>query len=101
MDENLKNNLKSESQWIRAIFMVLFFVIFQLTVSLVALVAVAQFIFAIFTGNDNSNLARFGRSMTSFIYQILQFLTYNNNAKPFPFADWPDAEAEPALKDDK
>ena len=39
-----------------------------------------------------------------FIYQNLQFLTYNSEQKPFPFADWPEADkvveldATPAAK---
>lgn len=49
------------------------------------------------TGRDNDELRRFGHSLATFMYEALQFLTYNTEHKPFPFADWPDL---PAKKND-
>ena len=41
--------------------------------------------------SDNKNLRNFGQSLASWILQIMQFLTFNSNSKPFPFDDWPNS----------
>jgi nitrogen fixation-related uncharacterized protein len=93
MDEQLKSNLTSRHHWLRFLFMVLFAVLLQVA-SLVmwALVAV-QFLWALISGSDNDQLRRFGHSLATFIFDSLQFLTYNTERKPFPFSEWPDLPA--------
>jgi len=53
------------------------------------LVIGGQFLTLLLTGSDNKNLRNFGQSLASWIFQIMQFLTFNSNSKPFPFDDWP------------
>jgi hypothetical protein len=54
-------------------------------------VVVIQFGFVLITGERNQKLLDFGATLGKFIYQILQFVTFNSEEKPFPFADWPSA----------
>ncbi|WP_426417539.1 DUF4389 domain-containing protein [Aestuariirhabdus sp. LZHN29] len=89
MEESIKQHLKSESQWLRLLFMVVFWVIMQIARLVVGVVVLAQILFALVTGGPNTNLLNFSRSLNLFIYQTLQFLTYNSDEKPFPFSDWP------------
>jgi hypothetical protein len=57
-------------------------------------VVVIQFGFVLITGDRNQKLLDFGASLSKFIYQILQFVTFNSEDKPFPFSDWPSANRE-------
>ena len=91
-NDQLKSNLLCATHWIRLVFMVLFALFLQLASSVMVLLVVVQFLFSLVTGNDNSSLRKFGSSLSKFIYQTLQFLTYNSESKPFPFLDWPEAE---------
>jgi|TARA_B110000116_G_scaffold264325_1_gene272013 hypothetical protein len=93
-NNQLKSNLLCSTHWIRLVFMVLFTLILQIASSVMILVVVVQFLFSLITGNDNSSLRQFGSSLSKFIYQTLQFLTYNSESKSFPFADWPEAEPQ-------
>lgn len=82
-------------------FMVLFSLVLQVAGSVMMLLVLVQFLFSLFTGKANSALLELGSSLSKFIYQALEFLTYNTEEKPFPFADWPQADkqksvAEPA-----
>ena len=52
-------------------------------------VVVIQFGFVLISSDRNKKLLEFGASLGKFIYQILQFVTFNTEEKPFPFADWP------------
>lgn len=88
-NEQLKSNLTSSKHWLRLVFMLLFAAVLQLA-SLVMWVLVAvQFIFSLITGDDNQHLRRFGHSLSTYIYDVLKFLCYSSEEKPFPFADWP------------
>jgi hypothetical protein len=68
--------------------------------SIVMWVVVAvQFLFSLITGEDNLPLRRFGHSLSTYIYDVLKFLCYSSEEKPFPFADWPESSEEP-VKDE-
>lgn len=95
-NERLKSNLTSSKHWLRLVFMLLFAAVLQLA-SLVMWVLVAvQFLFSLITGENNYHLRRFGHSLSTYIYDVLKFLCYSSEEKPFPFADWPaSTDAEP------
>lgn len=89
MSENMKENVTSQATWLRALSMLLFVFIFYVAEIVLVAVAVLQLLIAIFTGMPNARLLRFGQDLASFIYQVVRFLTYNSDERPFPFGDWP------------
>lgn len=88
-NEELKSNLLSSKHWLRLLFMVLFAILFQVATVVMWVLVVLQFLFSLITGQDNRNLRSFGSSLSAYIYQVLKFLTYASDEKPFPFSDWP------------
>lgn len=93
-NEQIKSNVTSSKHWLRLVFMLLFAAVLQLA-SLVMWVLVAiQFLFSLITGEDNQHLRRFGYSLSTYIYDVLKFLCYSSEEKPFPFADWPASKEE-------
>ncbi len=86
----LKHNLTSSGHWLRLLFMVLFVMLLSVAGVVMLAAIVLQFLFAITSGSANDNLRPLGSQIASYIYQILQFLIYNTEEKPFPFADWPE-----------
>ena len=86
-----KDNIKSESFWLRSLFMVLFLVIYRLVDVLVVLVAISQWLYMLLTGDASSSLSRFAAGLGAYIAQIISYLSYNTEEKPFPFSDWPQA----------
>jgi hypothetical protein len=87
-----KDRLLSVDHWLRFAFMVLFMFILSVVSYLIVGLVILQFFWALITGEGNDKLRDFGSSVSSFILQVLRFLTYNTNTKPFPFADWPASE---------
>jgi hypothetical protein len=53
------------------------------------IVVLGQFLMVLITGNDNDNLRNLGQGLAKWIYQGILFLTFNTDAKPFPFDEWP------------
>jgi len=89
MDEKLKEKLTDKNKWIRGLYMLLFTLIYKIAEILVTAVAAFQFVASLFTGKTNEHLMTFGQRLSIFIYQIMQFLTFNSEEKPYPFSPWP------------
>lgn len=89
MDEKIVNNLKSESRWLRLVFMLLFVFLGYLAAIVVVILAAIQAVTGFIAGKPNERLLDFSAGINQFLYQILQFLTFNSDSKPYPFSDWP------------
>lgn len=89
-NEQLKSNITSSKHWFRLIFMLLFAAVLQVASIVMWVLVIAQFFFSLITGEDNLHLRRFGHSLSTYIYDVLKFLCYSSEEKPFPFADWPE-----------
>jgi hypothetical protein len=88
----LRDRLLSAEHWLRFVFMVLFAVVACVAGYVVAVLIIIQFLFALVTGTSETRLTAFGGSLSTYSFQILQYLTYNSEEKPFPFKDWPEVE---------
>lgn len=93
MDDKLMTNLKSESRWLRLFFMVFYLVAGYFAGFLVFIVALVQTVLGFVSGEPNARLLNFSKSLNLYLYQILEFLTYSTEEKPFPFSDWPEHTA--------
>ncbi len=87
----LEKNLTSKRTWLRLVTMVLFAIIFIVSTWLAAAIVILQFLVVLVTGDTNSNLQNLGSSMGIYLHNIVDYLSYNNDDLPFPFANWPDA----------
>jgi len=100
MDKELTENIKSKSQWLRALFMVLFIVINYFVRFIIIAIALFQFIIVLMSAKKNNNLLKFGKSLSTYSYQIMLYITYNSEDKPFPFGNWPNEEKPKAIKNE-
>jgi hypothetical protein len=69
--------------------MLLFVAIYNVAAILIGAVAMLQFAWKLVTGEPNPRLSSFGEDLSRYFYQILRFLTFNTENKPFPFEEWP------------
>ena len=86
---DIKENLKQQSTWIRGLFMLLFSIFYVLAEILLVIVVVFQFLLKLLTGEVNGRLLKLGQSLATYIYQIIQFVTFNSDNRPFPYGPWP------------
>ncbi len=92
MNDEMKARLTSGDVWMRALYMIFFAIAYSVAELLIALTVIFQFLNILFTGNANIPLLRFGRNLSEYVFQIIQFETFNTEERPFPFTDWPDEE---------
>ena len=81
----LEENIKSRSTWLRLLFMVVFFVLGELAGLVLLVVIVLGFFWVLFTGEKNRQLQQAGQVIAGYIYEIIRYLTFNTEDKPFPF----------------
>lgn len=80
----------SDNIWVRGVYIILFGFIYSVAEVVMIAVVVLQFLFILFTKEKNEKLLIFGAELSSFLYQVFQFLTFNSDTRPFPFASWPE-----------
>lgn len=92
--QEIKGNLSNVNQWMRVAYMLLFGFILYFVMMVMWVVVVIQAIFVLVTGKTNDYLVPFSKDLSHYISQIVMFLTYNQEAKPFPFSPWGQAVAD-------
>jgi hypothetical protein len=86
----IEEHLKARSTWLRLLFMLVMAVCYAVTRLVVIVVVVLQFLHVLFTGQTNPRLKDLGLSLARYVYQILEYLTFNSEVRPFPFdSEWP------------
>ena len=93
---DIKDNAKNTDTWLRGLFILVFGVIFYFLYGLIWLLVIFQFITKVITGGLNGNLEQFSTKMTSYAMQILNYITFQSEERPFPFSPFPNGEADAA-----
>jgi len=89
MNEDFKKMLSSKDKWVRALYMLLFLIIFMIARCIVYVIIAIQFLMTLFTNKAHHKTLDFSEHLNTYIRQILMFLTYNSDEKPYPFGQWP------------
>ena len=89
MEDQATAKRKIADELIRGAFMVLFLVAARLVSVLVVLIALFQFLCALIVKKPNRNARRFGKDLSYYLAEIVQFMSYSTEKKPWPFSPWP------------
>lgn len=92
MKESTRERLVRSDIWVRALYMVLFAIAFGLARFIIVFLVIFQFVAVLVTGRANEPLLQFGKNLSVFVLEILEFQTFNTELRPFPFSPWPDEE---------
>ena len=87
---DLEKHVTAKSTWIRLLFMLLFAVLYGISRVVTGAVVVIQFFHVLLTGETNERLKAFGHSLALYSFQVVDYLTFNTETKPFPLdEEWP------------
>ena len=93
-NQSLEKNVKSKATWLRLFFILIFVGLYFVSRMVLFAVVVVQFFWLLFNGVINEALRALGQSLATYTYQIVRFLTFNTNVRPFPFdTPWPPSAA--------
>jgi hypothetical protein len=86
----LEKNIKSQATWLRLFFMIVLGVLYALSRLVILAVIVIQFFHVLLQGKKNEGLLAFGHSLAIYSYEVVDYLTFNRDERPFPFdSSWP------------
>ena len=86
----LEENVKQKSTWLRLFFMVVLALIYGLSRLVIGAVVIIQFFYVLLTGETKTELKAFGHSLAIYSFEVIDYLTFNSDEKPFPFDGvWP------------
>jgi hypothetical protein len=87
------DNITQPSAWIRILLMTVFAVAsYFVLLPLILVLSIAQALFTLITGKCNANIRYFSSALGLYISQIIKFMTYLSEVKPYPFSDLPEVE---------
>jgi hypothetical protein len=81
--------------------MLLFILFSRIAEVVLVAVIIFQFLLKLFTGDTNERLRKLGQGLSTYVYQVFQFLNYNSEYHPYPFGAWPKGEPRPAKLTDR
>lgn len=86
----IEKNVKEKSTWVRLFFMIVLAILYGLSCIVLGAVVVVQFFYVLFTGQTKDQLKAFGHSLAIYSFEVIDYLTFNTDVKPFPFeGEWP------------
>ena len=85
---NWLNYLRHRDVWMRILYMVLFVVVYSVVEVIVIAATVFQLGFVLISGDRNARLQDFNENLSRYVYDVLRFIMFVSDNKPFPFADW-------------
>jgi len=89
MNQKTTDNLKEESTWLRLVFIILYAILLNITEFVIAVVVVIQFLSKLFTGKVVHKGTVFGQNLSTYMYEIIRFLTFKTDEMPWPINPWP------------
>ena len=98
MNQDLKENLLRIDSLKRLALMLVFGLIYTIAELLVYAIAIFQIVYLLIKGELQSEVRNFAKSLSKYIYEIVQFLTFDSETLPFPFKAWDAQEQEDIVK---
>ena len=94
MNEINKDELLDHTKWQRLFFMVIYGAAINFVVSILIVLVAIQFIFYLFTSKTNTQLQSVNNWLHGFFNDSLNFLSFNTDAKPWPFNSNDEGESD-------
>lgn len=88
------SHITSKDNWIRGLYILLFFAISYIVAFVMFFIVLFQFISDAFFKKTNEHICDFTQSVSLYMAQVIRYLGYNSDELPFPFSPWPKSSSE-------
>jgi Domain of unknown function (DUF4389) len=78
-----------QDKLINALYFILFYFIGYIVWLLTVAISIFQFFYDLILKGPNQHLLKFGNSLNRYLYDIVRFISFGTETKPFPFSPWP------------
>ena len=87
----LTENIKEPSIWVNFFLKVIYLVFLNFIVPFLGFITLLQLLFSIGSKKPNENLVSFSKKISIYVYQIINFITYSSDERPWPFNAFPES----------
>jgi hypothetical protein len=88
--EEFETNERRKAGLSRALYTILFLIIIRLISMVLFVIAITQFIYSWLTGEPNEKILYFTEGLAEYSKQLVSYVGFNTDEKPWPAGDWPD-----------
>jgi len=81
--------MEKDPYLLKVFYVLVFYVIYRLLDFVVIAIAIIQVGHQLIIGERHKQLACFGDALGHYIAQIVHYLAWSDDTKPYPFQDWP------------
>lgn len=86
---SMRDSLLSVDTWLKVIFILLFWLLLTVVGWVLGAVVIVQLLIVLFTGERNMQLVEFSENLGEYLKQIVSYICFVDDEKPFPFSDFP------------
>lgn len=87
--EKEKINEQSKAGWERVFYTILYLIIGRFISMVLFVIAVCQFIYSWVIGEPNDKLLHFTSGLAEYTKQLVSYVGFNSEEKPWPVGEWP------------
>ena len=74
----------------RALYTLLYLIIGRFISMVLFIIAITQYIYSWLTGEPNEKILHFTEDLAEYSKQLVSYVGFNTDEKPWPVAEWPD-----------
>ncbi len=89
MDE-IETNEREKPGIVRALYILLYLIIGRFISMVLFVIAITQYIYSWLTGEPNEKILLFSEGLAEYTKQLVSYVGFNTDEKPWPVGDWPD-----------
>ncbi len=91
-NEPTKPDSHTREKLLKALYLILFYFVGYVVWVLTVVISIFQFFYELIMNSPNKNLLDFGKNLNAYMYQIVRFMSFNTEDKPYPFSPWPHSD---------
>ena len=88
--EEIETNEREKLGIARALYILLYLIIGRFISMVLFVIAITQYIYSWLTGEPHEKILHFTEDLAEYTKQLVSYVGFNTDEKPWPFGDWPD-----------
>jgi len=88
--EEKETNEREKPGLLRALYTLLYLIIGRFISMVLFVIAITQYIYSWLTGEPNEKILHFTEDLAEYTKQLVSYVGFNTDEKPWPMGDWPD-----------
>lgn len=88
--EEVETNERKKPGLSRALYTILYLIIGRFISMVLFVIAITQYIYSWLTDEPNEKILHFTKGLAQYTKQIVSYVGFNTDKKPWPVGDWPD-----------